>query len=124
MRHTPILLALAIVVAAPASAQDPDKRVNWQLGGGYTWALSDVGDVLGDGYNFNFGLTFEATPNIGIEGLYSFNGLGSLDFEFPVSEVPGGPGVPTPFTADMNMQYGTASLIFGGSRAARVRGTG
>lgn len=122
MRHTPLLLALAILVfGSPASAQDPDKRVNWQIGGGYTWAISDVGDYLGDGYNFNFGVTFEVSPMIGIEGLYSFNGLGELDFDFPVSSIPGGPGVPTPFTADMNMQYGTGSLIFGGPRAARVR---
>lgn len=124
MRHTPLLLALAILVfGSPASAQDPDKRVNWQIGGGYTWALSDIGDVLGDGYNFNFGLTFEATPMIGIEGLYSFNGLGELDFDLPVCSVnvPGCVGVPTPFTADMNMQYGTASVIVKSPPGARVR---
>lgn len=122
MRHTLVLLAFATVLAAaPASAQDPDKRVNWELGGGYTWTLSEVGDYLGDGYNFNFGVTFEATPIIGIEGLYSFNGLGEREFTLPVSEIPGGPGVPTPFAADMNMQYGTASLILNTPRETRVR---
>jgi len=34
---------------------------------------------------------------------------------------PGTVGVPTPFTADMNMQYGTASVVFKSPRAARVR---
>jgi opacity protein-like surface antigen len=124
MRHTPILLALALVLAgSPASAQDPDKRVNWQLGGGYTWSLSEVRDYLGDGFNFNLGVTFEASPVIGIEGLYSFNGLGTKDFTLPVSstDTPGAPTVDTPFAADMNMQYGTASVIFNSPRSARVR---
>ena len=83
-----------------------------QIGGGYTWTLSDVRDYLGDGYNFNIGVTWEASPAIGVEGLYSFNGLGTKDFSLPVASVPGAQGVPTPFTADMNMQYGTASLVF------------
>jgi len=122
MRHTPLLLALALLLAgSPASAQDPEKRVNWQLGGGYTWVLSEVGDYLGDGFNFNLGVTFEASPIIGIEGMYSFNGLGTKDFTLPVSSTPGAAAVDTPFAADMNMQYGTASLIFNSPRSARVR---
>jgi opacity protein-like surface antigen len=122
MRQTPLLLALALLLAAsPASAQDPDKKVNWQVGGGYTWTLSEVGDYLGDGWNFNLGATFQATPIIGIEGLYSFNGLGEREFTLPVSSTPGTEGVPTPFAADMNMQYGTASVIVRSPRDTRVR---
>jgi opacity protein-like surface antigen len=123
MRHTSLLLALvfSVAVGSTASAQDPEKRVNWEIGGGYTWAISEVGDVLGDGFNFNFGLTVEANPIIGIEGLYSFNGLGERDFTFPVSEIPGAAGVPTPFTADMNMQFGTASLVVGTPRGSKIR---
>ena len=37
---------------------------------------SEVKDHLGDGFNFNFGVEVKVTPVIGIEGLYSFNGLG------------------------------------------------
>jgi len=122
MRHTPLLLALAFIgLASPASAQDPEKKVTFLVGYGYTWALSEVGDVLGDGYNFNIGATFKASPLIGIEGIYSFNGLGSVDFTFPVSETPGAPGVDTPFSADMNMQYGTASLIVKSPKDTRIR---
>ncbi len=119
MRH--ILLVLAIVVlATPARAQDPEKRVTFQLGAGYTWALSEVGDYLGDGFNFNLGVTFKASPVIGIEGMYSFNGLGEKEFSLPVSSTPGAPGTPTPFAADMNMQYGTASVVVT-SPSGRVR---
>ena len=122
MRQTPLLLALVLFLgASPASAQDPDKRVNLQVGAGYTWAISEVGDYLGDGYNFNLGLTVNATPMIGIEGLYSFNGLGSRELSLPVSATPGAEGIPTPFSADMNMQYGTASIIINSPRATRVR---
>jgi hypothetical protein len=39
----------------------------------------------------------------------------------PVSSIPGAQGVPTPFTADMTMQYGTASLVFKSPSNARVR---
>jgi opacity protein-like surface antigen len=126
MRHTALLVAFAFVLSAsPARAQDPDKPVTVEIGAGYTWSLSDVREVLGDGFNFNIGVTWEASPLIGIEGLYSFNGLGEKDFTFPVtfpvSATPVDPGVPTPFTADMNMQYGTAALVIKSPTRARIR---
>jgi opacity protein-like surface antigen len=122
MRHTALLVAFAFVIGvSPARAQDPDKPVTVQIGAGYTWSLSDVRDVLGDGYNFNIGVTWEASPLIGIEGLYSFNGLGEKDFTLSVAPTPGTLGVPTPFTADMNMQYGTASLVVKSPSRSRAR---
>jgi opacity protein-like surface antigen len=122
MRLTSSLLALTLVVmASPAHAQAVDRVVNWEIGGGYTWTMSDARDVFGDGYNFNFGLTFNVSPIIGIEGLYSYNGLGSKDITFPVSAAPGLAGVPTPFSANMNMQYGTGSLVVKSPREARIR---
>jgi hypothetical protein len=48
---------------------------------------------------------------IGIEGLYSFNGLGDKRISIPVSGTPGGTPVPTDFFAGMNMQYGTANVV-------------
>ena len=69
-------------------------------------------DHLGDGYNFNFGLQVNVTPVIGIEGLYSFNGLGNKHLSIHVYPTPlAVGGVHTDISADMNMQYGTASLI-------------
>ena len=122
MRHTSLVLAAAlVVVASPARAQDPDKKVTVELGAGYTWMLSDAKDYFGNGYHFNFGATYEASRLIGIEGLYSFNGLGGKDFTLPVSATPFDAGVPTPFTANMHMQYGTASLIVKSPTESRVR---
>ena len=111
----------------PASAQD-EKRVEFTLGGGATIPNSDVRDHLGDGYNFNIGLQFNVNPTIGIETLYSFNGLGDKQVSIPVSGTPGGDTVPTDFFGSMNMQYGTVNLVVrkptGGVRPYFVTGMG
>ena len=91
-----------------ASAQRP---VNFSFGGGYTQPNSEVSDRLGGGFNFNIGLQGNVTPVIGIEGLYSFNGFGDKELTLNVADNPGNPTIPTPFSGDMSMQYGTASLI-------------
>ena len=82
---TAVLLA---IIPTIASAQD--KKVNVSIGGGFTAPNSEVRDHLGDGYNFNFGVQVNVTPVIGIEGLYSFNGLGEKQISLPVSGTPGG----------------------------------
>src|SRR4026208_993903 len=105
------LSAGCIALSTGAWAQDV-RPVNVSLGGGFTLPNSDVRDHLGDGYNFNFGVQVNVSPVIGIEGLYSFNGLGSKRISLDVSGTPGGTPVPTDFSADMNMQYGSGSVIF------------
>ena len=113
MRHIRfvVLASFAVTVfASQASAQD--KKVEGIISGGYTAPNSDVRDHLGDGYNFNIGAQVNVSPVLGIEAMYSFNGLGDKRISVPVSPTPGAPGVPTDFSADMNMQSGTASLVF------------
>jgi Outer membrane protein beta-barrel domain len=100
--------ALAMVAT---SAQAQEKRVNVSFGAGYTAPNAEVRNHLGDGFNITFGVQVNATPVIGIEGLYSFNGLGQKQKTIPVSVNPPISGVPTDFFADMNMQYGTAALV-------------
>ena len=56
-------------------------------------------------------MTTNVTAVIGIEGLYSFNGLGEKRISIPVSSTPGGATVPTDFFGNMNMQYGTVNLV-------------
>ena len=130
MRQTTIpALGIAILVGFTAtSAFAQDKAGFFILGGGYTAPNSEVRDHLGDGYNFTIGGQFNATPVIGIEGLYSFNGLGSKVISIPVSPTPGAGGIPTDFSADMNMQYGTVNLVVqkpdGGTRPYGVVGMG
>ena len=114
MRDTTILIFALAVLAAPLStnALAQETRGNFIIGGGYTAPNAEVRDHLGDGYNFVIGGQYNATPIISIEGLYSFNGLGQKQITIPVSPTPSGAGIPTDFFADMNMQYGTASVLF------------
>jgi opacity protein-like surface antigen len=105
-----VLIAI-LVAAAPSGAQAQDKKINVNLGGGYTATLSKAGDYLGDGYNVNFGVTINVTEAIGIQAEYSFTGLGQKQITLDVSPEPGAPGVPTDFFGDMNMQYGDFNLI-------------
>jgi opacity protein-like surface antigen len=113
MRHSfafVIVLTCVSALASPAQAQE--KRVNVSFGGGFTTPNSEVKEHFGNGYNFNFGVQVNVTPVIGIEGLYSFNGLGDKQLSVPVYPSPSASGgIPTDFSADMNMQYGTASLV-------------
>jgi hypothetical protein len=114
MRYKLLVVFLAagcIALSTGAWAQDV-RPVNVSLGGGFTIPNSDVRDHLGDGYNFNFGVQVNVSPVIGIEGLYSFNGLGEKRISIPVSVNPGDNPVPTDFFGNMNMQYGTANVVF------------
>jgi opacity protein-like surface antigen len=112
MRYTTVILsAAALLLTLPAHASAQSKKVHVSLGGGVTTPSSNVSDHFGNGYNFNFGVQVDVTPVIAIEGVYSFNGLGDKRISIPVSPDPGGPAIPTDFTANMNMQYGTANLI-------------
>jgi opacity protein-like surface antigen len=129
MRHKVVFLALltaALLAAAPVQAQT--QPVHFSLGGGFTVPNSDVRDHLGNGYNFNIGLDFAVKPAIYIEGLYSFNGLGDKRISVPLSPTPFATTTPTDFFADMNMQYGTANVIFqrpeGGFRPYGLVGMG
>jgi opacity protein-like surface antigen len=104
------------------TAQAQDDRVDFSLGGGFTAPNSEVRDHLGDGYNFNFGVQVNVSRAVAIEGLYSFNGLGSKDISIPVLPQPlDGTGIPTDFSADMNMQYFTLSAVFQRPEGSGVR---
>ena len=112
MRHKWLFVfAFAACFAMAGIAQAQDKPVNFSIGGGYTAPNAEVRDHLGDGYNFNIGLQFNVTPVVGIETLYSFNGLGEKRISIPVSGTPGGTPVPTDFFANMNMQYFAGNIV-------------
>jgi opacity protein-like surface antigen len=118
MRHTTTFalvtgLLLGLASVTHAQTYPYDKRVNFSFGAGWTAPTSDVRDRFGDGFNFNLGVQVNATPAIGIEFLYGYNGLGEKNIQIPVYPTPveGGEGVPSDFFANTNMQYGSVNLI-------------
>ena len=108
-----VFIAGLVVMAAPAAAQDQDKRGLFIIGGGYSSPNSEVSDHLGDGYNFTIGGQVNVNRKFGIEGLYSFNGLGDKRISVPVFATPldDVAGTPTDFFGSMNMQYGTVAAV-------------
>jgi len=100
------LFVAALAAAVPAQAQD--KKVEVNIGAGYTFTLSDVRKQLGDGYNIDFGLTFNLKPSLGFQVEYSYNGLGKKQID--PANLP--PGTTSQVFADMNMQYGNFNLVF------------
>jgi hypothetical protein len=109
-------IAGLLVAALPIAAQAQEKRGMFIIGSGYSTPNSEVRDHLGDGYNFNIGGQVNINPHFGIEGLYSFNGLGEKRLSIPVFPTPlDASGTPTDFFASMNMQYGTVSAVVQGS---------
>ena len=101
-RSLMFLFVAALLAAAPAGAQE--KRVDVNIGGGYTAVLSEVRDHLGDGGHFNIGMTINVTPVIGIQAEYGYTALGRKQVTVPVSPTPGGTPTDQPVYADMNMQ--------------------
>jgi opacity protein-like surface antigen len=123
------VLTASLLTVCPLTAQAQENKVDFSLAGGFTAPNSEVRDHLGDGYHFNIGLQVNVTPVIGIEGLYSFNGLGQKRLSVPVVPTPLDTiGVPSDFSADMNMQYGTVNLVLqrpeGGVRPYGLVGMG
>jgi hypothetical protein len=106
------IVAGALAIGA-SSAEAQEKRVFGSFGAGWTMPNGEVRDHLGDGFNVTFGVEVKTTPTIGIEGLYSFNGLGQKQVSINLSPAPvPGQEVPTDLFGDMNMQYGTGAVVF------------
>jgi len=120
MRKALVFTAVAFLLGTTAAFAQ-DKPVDVNIGGGYTFALSDIRDHLGDGYNVNFGVTFNLSESIGIQGEYSFNGLGQKTIQIPVSPTPNASTVPTDFSADMNMQFGDLNVIYRPQTGGRAK---
>jgi opacity protein-like surface antigen len=127
-RTTSVFVAAVALAMTATGVQAQDRPVAFVLGGGFTAPNSDVRDHLGDGYNINVGVHVNVTPIVAIEGLYSFNGLGEKRISIPVSATPDDTSIPTDFFGDMNMQYGTGSVIVrkpeGGVRPYGLIGAG
>jgi opacity protein-like surface antigen len=109
------LFVAALLAAVPAQAQD--KKIDVNIGAGYTFSLSEVRKHLGDGYNIDLGLTFNVTPMLGIQVEYAYNGLGEKQVD--PSNLP--PGADASVFGDMNMQYGNFNLVIKPPTSGKVK---
>ncbi len=105
-RVVAFLFVAALIAAAPANAQE--KKIDVNIGAGYTFSLSDVRKQLGNGYNIDFGVTFNVKPTIGFQVEYAYNGLGRTQVD--PSVLP--PDTTATINADMHMHQGTFNLVF------------
>ncbi|HUL72307.1 MAG TPA: outer membrane beta-barrel protein [Vicinamibacterales bacterium] len=109
MRSLGLIVAAAVAaccVSAPAQAQDRKVQVN--IGGGYTATTGKVHDHLGDGGNFMIGVTFNANEHLGIQAEYGYTPVGSKEVDVPyVQPLSGSAQV----SAGHHMHQGTFNLI-------------
>jgi opacity protein-like surface antigen len=110
-----LLFVVALFASIPAQAQAQERKYYFNIGGGYTFSLSEVREHLGDGGNFALGATFMLNDWIGIQGEYGYTGLGEKRIP---KDIPGA-GV-TNFDVHGSMHYGTANLVFGGRPARAI----
>ncbi len=112
MRRVITFLFLVVLAASPALGQSDDKKVVFNIAGGPTFVASNVGKHFGTGGNFEFGVTFNVTPVIGIQAEYGGNRLGSKTATYDIGPCPGCPanGV-TQFTANGWVHYGDFNVV-------------
>jgi hypothetical protein len=109
-----LLFVAAAVAAAPAQAQDeePPHLLPFEVhvGGGYTFQQSDTRQYLGDGWHINAGLTLALNRIFGLQGEYSFHGLGDKTVYLPALEVPEG-AILRPVRATTSLHYLNLNLV-------------
>jgi len=111
-RRFGLVFVAAVLVATSAAAQD-EKKVQLNIGGGYTSILGAAKDHVGNGGNFTLGVIFNTASTVSIQGEYGWTGIGKKQITLNVVPTPiPGSGTPTDFFADGNMQYGDVNVLF------------
>ena len=121
MRTTVWAVAIAMLsVAMPARAQD--KKVDVNIGGGYSVMTGEAREHTGDGVVFEAGVTFNVTPMLGVKANYNYTGLGKeKTVVLNVSPTPNdGILSPQEFSADMHMHDFTFDLVLKPKPGPRV----
>jgi opacity protein-like surface antigen len=112
LRVTGLLFTAALIAASPVAAQDDERPVKINVGGGFTGVYGAASDRIGNGGGFNLGVIFKVNPVVALQGEYSWNGMKKKNLVLPVFATPlASDGVPTDFFADGNMQYGDFNVL-------------
>ena len=83
------LIAVALLVfatGAPAFAQDRPLAMNF--GGGVAVPVTGLNDAFNTGWNGTLGVTWNATPKIGVQAEYVYDRFGGPERQFTISQTP------------------------------------
>jgi opacity protein-like surface antigen len=112
-----VLALLSVVVSASAQ----DKKVEVNLGAGYSVVTGEARDSTGDAGVFEAGVTYYVSPNLGIQADYNYTALGKeKTVVVNVSPIPGGIPNPEQFSADWHMHDFTFNAIVRSKTEGRV----
>ena len=119
MRTTVWVAAVAMLgITMPAGAQERKVEVN--LGGGYSAVTGEAREHTGDAGVFEAGVTFNITPTLGFKTNYNYTGLGKeKTVTLPVTNPPGAPSLQE-FSADSHMNDVTFDFVMKAPPSARV----
>jgi opacity protein-like surface antigen len=106
------LVAVLVLVSVPSWAQEEERKVNLNLGGGYTVTLgADAKKAIANGYNFGAGLRLNLLPKVGVQVEYAVHKLGEQTVSIPVALVPSGAGTAKSFLADAKVKVVSVNAV-------------
>ena len=119
MRTTVWVVTIAMLgITVPAGAQD--RKVEGNIGGGYSAVIGDAREHTGDAGLFEAGVTFNFTPTLGFKTNYNYTGLGKeKTVTLPVTNPPSQPSLQE-FSADGNMHDVTFDFVMKGDPSSRA----
>jgi opacity protein-like surface antigen len=116
-----VAAAFAVLLAStPVFAQDPPS-IGFNFGGGMAFPVTGLNDAFNTGWNGSIGLTFNITPEVGVQGEYMYDRLGGPDRQFDFSATPGADTQSGIIESNHQVHTGTFSLVYTPRLAANER---
>ena len=123
MRKLVVAVMAVLVVAVPASAQDPPVGIN--IGAGVLFPVGGFNDAFNTGWNGGLGATFNLSPTFGLQAEYMYNWMPGPEKTILVSPDPGGINTSSQLIeSNHNIHSVTFNAIYSSPRTARVGGYG
>jgi opacity protein-like surface antigen len=113
MRKVFVTAFVVLMAAAPAVAQE-DRPVGFNFGGGWAFPLAGFNDSFDTGWNGGIGVTFNVTPELGVQAEYMYDRMGGPDRQLALYPTPVEGDSDTFGTIESNhqMHTGTFNLVY------------
>jgi opacity protein-like surface antigen len=116
-----LLAAAFVVLMAGTPAISQDVPVGFNFGGGVAFPVGGLNDAFDIGWNGSLGLTWNITPEVGIQAEYMYDRLGGPSRSFDFSSTPGGPLQSGIIESNHQVHTGTFNLVYRPRIAANER---